>query len=197
MRNFTILAVVFILGLQNLNAQELVPRFYWADVFDTVSIELIDMPKLRQAIDSIDFTEVSEADKDYLHEKILNYERRWKVKYGNKPYQGLAATNIFIGGLSLGNCQNMIDYIQSLAEAIEGVDKATVKLKEDLLEFTYYDEYQLAITDKVVNQLRKDLEGCGFRIYNLADAQLKEVKDLVRKDSIFFVESNGQGIDCK
>lgn len=186
MRKIYLLLLVLFFGGQSINAQELVPRFYWVQMFDTLDVETYSKAEIQQSMDSIDFTTVTEEEIKYIEKYFDPFQKRWMAKYGNNIPEINAATGIYVGGMDCDRCLEVV--IAEILD-IEGVEKIMESsLETDIIVYHYYNDYESSIRDIVFQTLSKNLEGCGYAISQTYEKDFPEVKEVMRQDSILKLE---------
>jgi hypothetical protein len=157
------------------HAQALVPRFHYLDFLDTIGIDEITMLQIRQAIDSLDVTTISEEDINYLEARIDGFNKRWMAVYGNVMPAANPAATIFVGGMDCDKCVNWVGY-EILA--IEGIEKIReINTGENLITYHYYPEFETTIRTAVQQTLMKSFENCGYTITQPYEMEFPEVKE--------------------
>lgn len=187
MKRIILYAVLFCVGL-SLNAQEKLPRFYWATMYDTLDVTISSMDEMRQAIDSIDFTTVTEEELEFLEKHFDPFQKRWMAVYGKAPASFDQATTIIAGGIICNKCEELIT---AEIESVENVIKVlSIDTEKSEIIFSFEGESYSAISS-VMSTLDENLKECGyfFREYHeketdevqLKLGELKEQKKLILK----------------
>ena len=183
MSRYLLIILISVTAFTTMQAQELVPRFYWVEMYDTLDIDTYTMEEIRQSMDSIDFTTVSEEEMKYIEKHFDPFQKRWMAKYGKHIPEINAATGVYVGGM---DCERCVDLVTKELLSIEGVEKIMeYSIETDIIVYHYYPEFEDSIRDIVVQTLSKNLEGCGYAIAQTYEAQYDEqVLEMMKQDSI-------------
>lgn len=168
-----LLVVSLFIGYTTCQAQALVPRFHWADFLDSAHIDDYSQIQIRQLIDSIDFTTVSDADLKYLEAKVDGFGKRWMAVYGHVVPPSNPAATIFVGGMDCNKCVNWVGH-EILA--IEGIEKIReIDRSQNIITYHYFPEFETSIRDAVQQTLNKRFENCGYTITQPYEMEFPEV----------------------